>query len=56
MKTSLRLPSSLISTIRFALAGIVLGLGTATLSHCSTTAGFGEDVQDLGEEIEDAAR
>lgn len=47
---------SWLRTLRFALAGIALGFGAASLSHCSTAAGFGQDVQDVGEEIEDAAR
>ena len=32
------------------------GLGLATLSSCNTTAGLGQDIEQVGDGIQDAAR
>lgn len=42
-------------SLRYALAGILIGLGAASLTNCATTAGLGQDVQTAGEELEEAA-
>ena len=40
---------------RTAMSLLLLSLFTLSLTACNTVAGVGKDVQEVGEEVEDAA-
>jgi predicted small secreted protein len=50
-----RSPEDVLPSHRSRLIALLIGLLAAGLSSCATTRGFGQDVETVGEKIEDAA-
>ena len=50
-----RTPDNILPSYRTLLIAMLIGLLTAGFSSCATTRGLGQDVETVGEKIEDAA-
>lgn len=50
-----RPPDSIRLRLRPVLVAVLLGSATLGLNSCATARGFGQDVETVGEKIEDAA-